>query len=204
MKCPLANEIIATHIWSSNRDRTHTSSIQKHRNAATITHSNIVIFPLFPSYLCRLCSICQSGRFAPIRRSSVLDRAHWGPLDALSCPVTDTREHTHTQAAVTSQSSMKITHLPPNHHCHLPWSASSLDVIIRVIIHVLCFLTHTLALLPVCSLQTNYSFSQQIFFSLLNYFSKGAREHWQKLLFLFLLFALPLLLVFSQFMMHLY
>lgn len=110
-----------------------------------------------PPYLCRLCSICHPRRSARTLRSWAPDRARWGRLGASSCPVMDTRKH---QSWASVEVQPLNPPLPPN-NLNLPQSP---DVIMNVIIHVLRFLSHTLPLLPVCSLQTNYSLVNKIFF----------------------------------------
>lgn len=82
---------------------------------------------MFPPYLCRPCSICHSRRSAPTRHSWARDKARWGLLDACSCPVMGT----HTIL----MSSFLGPLCPPSF-------AKGLDVIMKVIIHPLCFLSH--------------------------------------------------------------
>lgn len=112
---------------------------------------------MLPPYLYRLCSICHSRRSARTLHSWVQDKAHWGPLDAWSCPV---------MGRDTFLMSYFLSPLcPPPPHllrpgCNYEGNYSSIVFPLP------------LSLLPVCSLQTNYSLVNSSFFSPSNYFSK--------------------------------
>lgn len=88
---------------------------------------------VFSTYLCRLYSICRSRWSAPTLDNWDRDKAHWGPLGAWSYPVM-------------GREKILISYFlcPPSF-------AKDLNVIIKVIIHLLFFLSHS----P-CSLCVHY------------------------------------------------
>lgn len=88
---------------------------------------------MFSPYLCRLYSICRSRRSAPTLDNWDQDKARWGPLGAWSCPV------------------MSREKILISFFLWTPSFTKGLNVIIKEIIHLLCFLSHS----P-CSLCVHY------------------------------------------------
>lgn len=109
---------------------------------------------MLPPYLYRLCSICHSRRSARTLHSWVQDKAHWGPPDAWSCPVMgrDTFLMSYFLGPLCPPSPhLRLHRLRPG--CNYEGNYSSIVFPLP------------LSLLPVCSLQTNYSFVISSFFS---------------------------------------